>query len=134
MTDFLIVIFFVFMSFAALSTVVAVFENIISFAMDLFGLSRKKAVVINSVLLTVYFTGDILPWVFKHHSRASNKFVRPQIFDSLGQASFLYLSQTFPPLVTKTKNFHSFQGQGHDSPNKINRRYWRKFVLWSWPE
>lgn len=46
-------LFFVFMSFAALSTVIAVFENILSFAMDLFGWSRKKAVLINSVLLTV---------------------------------------------------------------------------------
>lgn len=40
-------LFFVFMSFAALSTVIAVFENIISFGMDLWGWSRKKAVIIN---------------------------------------------------------------------------------------
>lgn len=44
-------LFFVFMSFAALSTVIAVFENILSFAMDLFGWSRKKAVLINFVLI-----------------------------------------------------------------------------------
>ena len=37
-------LFFVFMTFAALSTIVAVFENIISFAIDLWGWSRKKAV------------------------------------------------------------------------------------------
>ena len=40
-------LFFVFMSFAALSTVIAVFENIISFGMDLWGWSRKKAVIVN---------------------------------------------------------------------------------------
>ncbi len=40
-------LFFVFLSFAALSTVIAVFENIISFAMDMWGWSRKKAVLIN---------------------------------------------------------------------------------------
>jgi NSS family neurotransmitter:Na+ symporter len=39
--------FYVFMVFAALSTVIAVFENIISFGIDLFGWSRKKAVLIN---------------------------------------------------------------------------------------
>ena len=44
-------LFFVFMSFAALSTVVAVFENIIAFAMDLLGWSRKKAVWINFVAI-----------------------------------------------------------------------------------
>lgn len=40
-------LFFIFMSFAALSTIIAVFENIISFGIDLFGWSRKKSVVIN---------------------------------------------------------------------------------------
>jgi len=39
-------LFFVFMIFAAISTVVAVFENIISFAMDK-GMSRKKACIVN---------------------------------------------------------------------------------------
>lgn len=40
-------LFFLFMIFAALSTVIAVFENIISFAMDLRSWSRKKACLIN---------------------------------------------------------------------------------------
>ncbi len=39
--------FFLFLSFAALSTVIAVFENILSFTMDRWGLSRKKAVLVN---------------------------------------------------------------------------------------
>ena len=41
--------FFLFLSFAALSTVIAVFENIISFTMDRWGLSRQKAVMVNFV-------------------------------------------------------------------------------------
>ena len=41
--------FFLFLSFAALSTVIAVFENIISFTMDRWWMSRKKAVLINLV-------------------------------------------------------------------------------------
>lgn len=44
-------LFFVFMSFAALSTIIAVFENILSFAMDLWGWSRKKAVIFNLCLV-----------------------------------------------------------------------------------
>lgn len=40
-------LFFIFMSFAALSTIIAVFENIISFAGDLWGWSRKKAALVN---------------------------------------------------------------------------------------
>lgn len=46
-------LFFVFMSFAALSTIIAVFENIISFAMDLWGWERKKAVVVNLFLIII---------------------------------------------------------------------------------
>lgn len=41
--------FFVFMSFAALSTVIAVFENIISVSMELFGWTRRKSVAVNII-------------------------------------------------------------------------------------
>ncbi len=44
-------LFFVFMSFAALSTIIAVFENILSFAMDQWNWSRRKAVTINLILI-----------------------------------------------------------------------------------
>ena len=46
-------LFFLFMTFASFSTVIAVFENIISFCMDMFGMSRKKASVINCVIVLV---------------------------------------------------------------------------------
>ncbi len=46
-------LFFVFMSFAAISTVIAVFENIIAFAIDMFGWSRKKAVLINAAAIII---------------------------------------------------------------------------------
>ena len=44
-------LFFVFMSFAAGSTVIAVFQNIVSFATDLTGCSVKKAVAVNLVVI-----------------------------------------------------------------------------------
>ena len=44
-------LFFVFMTFAAFSTVIAVFENIISCCQDLFGWDRKKNCLINSILV-----------------------------------------------------------------------------------
>ncbi len=46
-------LFFLFMSFAALSTVTAVYENIISFAIDLWNWERKKAVVINIIAMVI---------------------------------------------------------------------------------
>lgn len=44
-------LFFIFMAFAALSTVIAVFENIISCTMDMTLWSRKKAAAINIVVM-----------------------------------------------------------------------------------
>ena len=46
-------LFFLFMSFASLSTVIAVFENIIACTMELLNIERKKAVIINFVLITL---------------------------------------------------------------------------------
>ena len=51
-------LFFLFMTFASFSTVIAVFENIISFSIDMFGteakpLSRKKAAIINGIIVLI---------------------------------------------------------------------------------
>ena len=46
-------LFFLFMAFAALSTVLAVFENIICCGMELTGCSRKKSSTVNFVLITL---------------------------------------------------------------------------------
>lgn len=45
--------FFLFMIFAAMSTIIAVFENIISCCMDGFGWSRRKASLVNFVLVAL---------------------------------------------------------------------------------
>ena len=42
-------LFFMFMTFASFSTVIAVFENIMSFAIDMFGWSRNKAALVNGL-------------------------------------------------------------------------------------
>ena len=56
-------LFFLFMMFASLSTVLAVFENILAICMDTFKWSRKKAVIINFVVLAV----ASLPCVFGYN-------------------------------------------------------------------
>ncbi len=47
------VLFFLFMVFAAVSTLIAVFENIISFGIDIWGWSRKKACIINIIAIII---------------------------------------------------------------------------------
>ncbi len=46
-------LFFLFMTFAALTTVIAVFENIVSYAIDVWHFSRKKSVIMNTVLMLI---------------------------------------------------------------------------------
>ena len=46
-------LFFLFMTFASFSTVIAVFENIMSFCMDMFGWSRRKAALVNCIAILV---------------------------------------------------------------------------------
>ena len=48
--------FFLFMSFAALSTVIAVFENIVAFPMDKYGWSRRKSVAVNFIAIIILST------------------------------------------------------------------------------
>lgn len=53
-------LFFLFMVFAAITTVIAVIENIVTYGMDLTGCSRKKSASVNLVLLLLLS----LPCVF----------------------------------------------------------------------
>ena len=46
-------LFFIFMGFAALSTVIAVFENIISYSVDVWGMSRRRATLLHFVGLWI---------------------------------------------------------------------------------
>ena len=47
-------LFFLFMTFASFSTITAVFENLISFCIDTFNWKRKKAVLINCVIVLLF--------------------------------------------------------------------------------
>ena len=53
-------LFFVFMSCAALSTVIGVVENIISYSMDVWGWSRKKSTLVHALGLAVLMMPCIL--------------------------------------------------------------------------
>ena len=53
-------LFFMFMTFACFSTVIAVFENLISFCIDMFNMSRTKSVIINVIIMLI----GCLPCIF----------------------------------------------------------------------
>ncbi len=60
--------FFIFMTFAAASTIIAVFQNIIGITEDLFGWSAKKGALINGILLIILslpcaLGHNVLSWI-----------------------------------------------------------------------
>ena len=68
-------LFFIFMSFAALSTVIAVMENIVASFMDTFNFSRKKSIIVNAIALSILslpvaLEGNLLKGVTVIGSRA----------------------------------------------------------------
>ena len=63
-------LFFLFMTFASFSTVMAVFENIISFCCEMFGLERRRAVMINAVVIVI----ASLPCVFGYNIWSNLRF------------------------------------------------------------
>jgi len=69
-------IFFLFMCCAAISTVIAVFENIVSIVCDHFNISRAKSCIINGAIMLIL----VLPCIF----------------------GFSHLSKTFNPLGAGT--------------------------------
>lgn len=83
-------LFFVFMSFAALSTVLTVFEGILACTMDLFAWSRKKACILNGILVFLLSMPCILGFnVLKN--------IRPLQFNIMNFEDFL-VSNLFLPL------------------------------------
>ncbi|MDR1018731.1 MAG: sodium-dependent transporter [Lachnospiraceae bacterium] len=70
-------LFFLFMTFAALSTVLAVFQNIITYSRELWGWELKKSVLVNGIILIVLS----LPCVLGMTDWASFKIGGKQIMD-----------------------------------------------------
>lgn len=82
-------LFFLFMTFACFSTIIAVFENIISFCMDMFKISRKKSVVINTIVILI----ASLPCIFGYNIWSSFTLFGQ---DVLGMEDFLVSNILLP--------------------------------------
>lgn len=96
-------LFFIFLAFAALSTVLTVFEGIIACTMDLTKLSRKKACVINGVLMFLLslpcvlgfnVLSDFMPFGYNSKGGATNimdleDFIVSNIILPLGSLVFI---------------------------------------------
>ena len=83
-------LFFVFMTFASFSTVTAVFENLIACAMDNFGWTRKKSVMVN--LIIVFFFS--IPCVLGYNVLSGMHFIGAR--DVLDSEDFLVSNLLLP--------------------------------------
>ena len=130
-------LFFVFMSFAALSTVIAVFENIISFGMDKWGWSRKKAAAVNLALILALSMPCILGynlWSGFHPLGGSSTILDFEDFivsdNLLPLGSLVYLLFCVSRYGWGWKNFlaEANTGEGMKFPHQI-----RFYVTWVLP-
>ncbi|MDD3402312.1 MAG: sodium-dependent transporter [Hespellia sp.] len=129
-------LFFLFLSFAALSTIIAVFENIISFAIDLWGWERRKAVLFNMVLIMVLSMPCILGFsVWSGFSPLGEGTGIMDLEDFLVSSNLLPLGSLVYLMFCTHKNgwgWHNFvteanEGTGIGFPTKI--RGYMEYVL-----
>ncbi len=83
-------LFFVFMTFASLSTVIAVFENLIASCMDNFGWSRRKSVLINFFIIFLFS----IPCVLGYNVLSDMHFIGNR--DVLGSEDFIVTNLLVP--------------------------------------
>lgn len=82
-------LFFVFMTFASFTTVIAVFENLLSSCIDNFGWDRKKAVIINCILVLIISVPCVLGFNIWSNVKLGG-------MDILGMEDFLVSSLLLP--------------------------------------
>lgn len=127
-------LFFIFMSFAAMSTVTAVFENIISCFMDRWEMSRKKAVIINLVLIFILSMPCLLGFnVFSGVSILGSDIMGFEDFilsnNLLPLGSLIYLLFCVSKRGWGYENFlkEANEGKGLNFPNKLH--FYFKWIL-----
>ncbi len=129
-------LFFIFMSFAALSTVLAVFENLVSCTIDLFGWGRKKACLINGIALFLLSIPCVLGFnifkAFEPMGSGSNvmdleDFIVSNLILPLGSLTFVLFCTT--RYGWGWKNFMAEANEGRGIKVASWMRGYMKFVL-----
>lgn len=127
--------FFLFMSFAAFSTLTAVFENLISSCMDNFEISRKKATLINCAVILVgslpcLFGFNLLSGVslFGKNILEIEDYIVSNLLLPVGSLLFLFFC-TNKKLGWGFDNFLAEANTGKGVKVKRGLRYYFRFVL-----
>lgn len=130
--------FFLFMSFAALSTIVAVFENILSFYMDMAGWERKLAVKVNLVLMILLSLPAVLGYnVLSHIQLMGPGSTIMDVEDFLVSYNLLPLGSMVFVLFCVKKNGWGWEhfltevntGKGKKFPKSLILQFYMVFIL-----
>lgn len=129
-------LFFLFMTFAALSTVIAVFQNIITCFRDLFGWSLRKSTMINGIALIVLGFPCVLGLTDWSHIRLLGKNIM-DFEDFLVSNNLLPIGSLIYLLFCVTKygwGWDNFMkevntGSGVKVPNSKGLKFYLKFIL-----
>ncbi len=129
-------LFFLFMTFAALSTVIAVFQNIITCFRDLYGWSLKKSTMINGLALIILGLPCILGLTDWSHIRLLDKNIM-DFEDFLVSNNLLPIGSLIYLLFCVTRygwgwdNFikEANTGSGMKFPNSKGLKFYLKFIL-----
>ena len=130
-------LFFLFMTFASFSTVIAVFENLLASCIDNFGWSRKKAVAVNCILILLLS----LPCVLGYNLWSNLRLIGGR--DVLDSEDFLVSNLLLPLgslvylLFCVTRRGWSFdqylaeanKGQGIKIPGSKFLKYYFQYIL-----
>ena len=130
-------LFFLFMIFAAMSTVIAVFEIIISFGIDKWGWSRRKSCIVNAIALCILAVPCVLGFNilsdFQPLGAGSNimdleDFIISNNILPLGSLAYV-LFCTLDRYGWGWKNFKEEANIGKGLKVKNSIRYYAKFIL-----
>ena len=90
-------LFFLFMTFASFSTVLAVFENILANMMELFHWSRKKACIVGCIAVLLASLLIIMGFLYSYFGGVEENQLRDEL--SLASAAVSYTHLTLPTMV-----------------------------------
>ena len=130
-------LFFLFLSFAAFTTLVAVFENIISFDIDLFGWSRKKSTLVSLILIIILSMPCVMGFnVLAGFTPLGEGSTIMDLEDFLVSNNILPLGSLLFVLFCTRKNgwgFDNFVAEADAGIGKPFPRYLRKYMSYVLP-
>ena len=124
-------LFFLCLAFAALSTVIAVFENIVRFSMDQWNMTRKRSIAINAPLLALFSMPCVLGFSIWSGVQIPGIGDIQSIEDFLVSNNFLVLGSLVFVLFCTRKAGWGWKGFIEEADRGVGMRYPKLLYGWT---